>query len=96
MFDSQQETRIEDEAGRFPPHMTMIRDVFAFSFAEAAETGQLFAGATDLCSLFDRVIAFLEQSTLPEDEIEILVGLIRDEADVISFSVRSRSGVISL
>ena len=96
MFDSDTETSIEDNAGRFPVQMLLIRDVFSFSFAQATETGQFFSGAVDFCNIFEKIIAFLQSSSLPPEDIETLVTLMQEEAEVISFSLRSRSGVIAL
>lgn len=96
MSDDSLQIAIENEAGRFPVQMTMIGDVFAFSFKEAAEISTTFSCNADLFALFDRVSQFLRDSDLSPDDIDTLTALFQEEAEVINFSQKSRSSVIAI
>jgi hypothetical protein len=88
--------QIRDEAEKFPRYMVTIRDVFSFSFAEAAKVTEKFGCNADLFAAFEEVKAFLEKSTLPEDERDLLIQLLCDEAEIISYSQTTRCSVIAL
>ena len=87
---------IEDEAGRFPDHMLLIRDLFAFSFAEASELSLGFSSNSELFELMSKVAAFVRESNLPPDEVEQIVAMMEEETRVIAFSQTARRSVIAL
>ena len=87
---------IEDEAGRFPEHMLLIRDLFAFSFADASNLSLSFSSNSELFDLMSKVETYIRNSDLPPDEAEQIISMMEEEIRVIAFSQSARRSVIAL
>lgn len=88
--------RIEDSSERFPPQMLLVREVFSYSFEEAAKVTRRFGSNAELMDVIQQVRDFIAKSDLPEDGKMLLDALLQEEIEVMSFSQTSRSSVISL
>jgi hypothetical protein len=87
---------IRDEAEKFPLCMLLIRDVFAFSFEEATKVSEKFSCNSELFAAFEEVKAYLADCPLPDDQRALLIHLLQEEAQVISYSQTTRCSVIAL
>jgi hypothetical protein len=87
---------IRDEAEKFPPCMLLVRDLFSFSYAEAAKVSEKFGCNADIFAALEEVKAYLAESSLPDDQRELLVQLLAEEAEVIAYSQTTRCSVIAL
>jgi hypothetical protein len=77
--------------------MLMVRDLFAFSYAEAAKVSEKFGCNADIFAALEEVKAYLaEQQSLPEAHLELLLQLLTEEAQVIAYSQTTRCSVIAL
>lgn len=94
--ESIQESPNDDAIGKFPLHMTFVREVFGFSHEEARKVSGRFGCISDLLEAIRRVDRTISASDLPELEKSNLGKLLREEIEVISFSVVSRNSVIAV
>jgi hypothetical protein len=88
--------RIADSAERFPLQMLLIREVFAFSFAEAGRISSRFQTQSECIEAIMLLRNHIGASDLDDEEKADVDALLREEIDVISFSQTSRCSVISL
>ena len=88
--------RIEDSSERFPPQMLLVREVFSYSFEDAAKVTERFGSNAELLDVIQQVREYIAQSELPEDGKMLLDALLQEETEVMSFSQTSRCSVISL
>ena len=87
---------IEDSSERFPPQMLLIREIFAFSFADAAKISKRFSSNDEMISMLHKLKSFVARCDLEEEQKTVLNRLVEEEIEVVSFSQTSRCSVISL
>ncbi|WP_011579472.1 MULTISPECIES: hypothetical protein [Chelativorans] len=87
---------IDDEFGKFPRYMSLIPDVFSFSYEEAFKATKRFKNNSDLAQAFETLREFVLASELPDEQKDELAQLISDEMEVISYAVVSRTCVVSI
>jgi hypothetical protein len=89
-------SRIEDTAERYPLQMLLIREVFAFSFAEATRISSKFQTQSECIEAIQLLRNYIGASGIDDETKADVDALLREEIDVISFSQTSRCSVITL
>ncbi|WP_028032365.1 hypothetical protein [Chelativorans sp. J32] len=87
---------IDDEFGKFPRYMSLVPDVFSFSYEEALKAASRFRTEANLSQAFNALLEFILASDLPDEQKESLAQLISEEMEVISYAVVSRTCVVSI
>jgi elongation factor P--beta-lysine ligase len=89
-------SRIEDTAERYPLQMLMVREVFSYSYAEAARISARFLTQAEFVEAIDQLRAHVAASDLPDETRADLDARLFEEIEVITFSQTSRCSVISI
>lgn len=87
---------IDNEFGKFPRYMTLVPDVFAFSFEEAMQVIRRFKNNADLTQAFMTLLQTIAQADMPQEQKDELMQLIAEEQEVISYAVISRTCVVPI
>jgi hypothetical protein len=89
--------RIESEAGRFPPQMLLIPNLFEFWFREyQGLLAEAFSSNSELLAALRTTLDFIEESDLQDDEKEEIIDALHDEIEVVSYSNSARCSVIAM
>lgn len=93
---SSMESDLDNAFGRFPSHMGLVANVFEFSHAEANLVSERFQNISDLLGILEQSRAAIRASNLPDEQKITIIDLLHEEADVILFSLTSRSSVVAI
>lgn len=89
--------RIESEAGRFPPQMLLIPNLFEFWFREyQGILSASFSSNAELLAALRTTLDYIQQSDLENDTKDEIIGALHDELEVVSYSNSARCSVIAM
>jgi len=89
--------KIEQTAGHFPVQMLLVQNLFDFSFAPYQQILQRsFATNSELISVFESLEETIQASDYEENAKQDVIGLLREESEIIAFSKTARSSVIAM
>lgn len=87
---------VDNEFGKFPRYMSLVPDVFSFSFEEALRLIGRFRNNAELTQALEALTQHIAASELPEEQAEELTQLIGEEMQVLSYAVISRTCVVPI
>ncbi|WP_173932887.1 hypothetical protein [Chelativorans sp. Marseille-P2723] len=87
---------LDNEFGKFPRYMSLVADVFSFSFDEAFKVVERFRNNAELTQALEVLLQYVGNSDLPEGQKEDVMRLIGEEMEVIAYAVISRSCVVPI
>lgn len=95
-FTDDTSNTIDNEFGKFPRYMTLVPDVFSFSFDEAMQAIRRFKNNADLTQAFATLSQVIAQADMPQKQKDELMQLVAQEQEVISYAVISRTCVVPI
>lgn len=81
---------------RFPEHLITRSEIFRFNFEKALALGNTFKSSGEIVELINQAVEYCDEKVELENECEDLIELLKQEKDVLEFTIATKNNILSL